>query len=265
MEFIGYAASIIMGVTLGLMGGGGSILTVPIMVYLFQVQPATATGYSLFVVGATALIGSISYFRRGDVDIRNGLSFAIPSFLGVYASRAWIVPGLPKVIATFGAVTLTKDMVIMGTFAILMVIASYSMIKGRKSKEQAQLSSGQRMGLMVLQGLIVGVIAGFVGAGGGFLIIPALVVVAGLHMRLAVGTSLMVISIQSLLGFLGDVRNQTAIDWRLLLTVAGIAMVGIVLGSSLSHHVKEAKLKKGFGWFVLVMGTVILVEQLRHF
>ncbi len=265
MEILGYVASLIMGVTLGLMGGGGSILTVPILVYLFGLNPMIATGYSLFVVGVTALIGSAMYIRKGDIDLRAGISFAIPSIIGVQFSRGFILPSIPQVIASFPSFTLTKDVLIMATFALLMIGASYSMIRARKPAPGNQSSSLRYIALMALQGLFVGIIAGFVGAGGGFLIVPALVLLAGLSMRVAVGTSLMIIALQSLAGFAGDVLRGTDIQWPLIGTVAVIAVLGIVAGSAFAHKIKEQKLKITFGWFVLIMGAAILMEQMNVF
>lgn len=264
MEFLGFAASIAMGVTLGLMGGGGSILTVPILVYLFALSPMVATGYSLFIVGLTALIGSFMYIRTGDVDLRTGLAFALPSVIGVNLSRGWVIPQIPSVIAQVGSFALTKEILVMLTFAFLMVGASYSMIKKKTDQKPMQARPDLRFALIALQGLIVGAVAGFVGAGGGFLIIPALVFLAGLSMRIAVGTSLMIIAFQSLLGFAGDVSRGLEIDWSLLGGVATFAAFGIMMGSAFAHKIKEQKLKSAFGWFVLVMGITILAEQIRH-
>lgn len=264
MEFAGYIASLLMGVTLGLLGGGGSILTVPILVYFFDIIPTTATGYSLFVVGVTALVGSFSHYRRGDVSLQTGAAFAIPSMLGVVLSRTVIVPSLPETIATAGAMNLTRDALIMMAFACLMVLASWSMI--RRKGELRTDSSKPRPGpaTIIIQGFLVGVVAGFVGAGGGFLIVPALAILIGLGMRVAVGTSLVIIAFQSILGFVGDLAVSATVNWRLLLSVAMVAIFGIIAGSSLSSRLPETKLKKAFGWFVLVMGAGILIEQMRH-
>lgn len=264
METLGYIASFVMGITLGLMGGGGAILTVPIMVYLFHMTPTLATGHSLFVVGATALVGGAMYIRKGDVDFKTGLAFAVPSILGVNISRGLILPAIPERIVTIGAFVLTKEALVMTSFAVLMIAASYSMIKKKRAREPLKTHPAMKYSLFAAEGLIVGLIAGFVGAGGGFLIVPALVLLAGLSMRVAVGTSLMIIALQSLSGFAGDVSRGTAIDWPLLGTVGLIAVAGIALGSSISHKIKERKLKTAFGWFVLIMGTVILIEQLSR-
>lgn len=264
MEFVGWIASFAMGITLGLMGGGGSILTVPLLVYLFALPPTISTGYSLFVVGTTALIGSVMYIRKGDVDLKAGLVFALLSVIGVNVSRGMIIPQIPLVIAQFGSFALTKEILIMVTFASLMVVASYSMIKRKSNQIAMGAEKAVRVALIAVVGLLVGIIAGFVGAGGGFLIIPALVFIAGLSMRIAVGTSLMIIALQSLLGFAGDISRGLMVNWSLLGAVTVFAVIGIVVGSALSHKIKEQKLKTAFGWFILVMGITILLEQLRH-
>ncbi len=265
MAALGYIASFLMGTTLGLLGGGGSILTVPILVYLFSLSPTVATGYSLFVVGLTALVGSAIYIRAGDIDFRVGFFFALPSIVGVNLSRGLILPSIPSTVGQFAGFTLTKDILLMATFALLMVIASFSMIKKQEAKSaKAERNSSSRMALIGLQGLIVGMIAGFVGAGGGFLIIPALVLLAGLSMRVAIGTSLMIIALQSLIGFAGDISRGTHVDWSLLGTVSAIALAGIIAGSAFANRIKEQKLKVAFGWFVLTMGAAILIEQIYH-
>jgi uncharacterized membrane protein YfcA len=265
MLLLGYLTSILMGLSLGLIGGGGSILTVPILVYLFGVDPLTATAYSLFVVGLTSLFGGISYLLKGEVDLKTGILFGIPSFIGVYLTRAFVVPGLPDPVFTMGTVVVSKALLVMAVFAVLMVAASFSMIRSPRPKSPAQkvLTSNQKLLLILLEGLVVGAVTGFVGAGGGFLIIPALVILVGMPMKRAVGTSLFIIAAKSLIGFTGDLQGHTVIDWSLLLTVAAIAVVGIFAGMSLSKRVSETALKKGFGYFVLVMGAFILFDQLN--
>lgn len=261
MELVGYIASFLMGIILGLMGGGGSILTVPILVYLFSLPPTQATGYSLFVVGVTAMIGSALYIRKGDINFKVGLSFAVPSVIGVNVARGLILPKIPEAVVQIDGFTLTKEILIMAIFAILMIAASFSMIKRRSERKPTEVNPLLQMVIVALQGLVVGLIAGFVGAGGGFLIIPALVVFAGLAMRVAIGTSLTIIAVQSLIGFGGDVIRGSPVSWELLSLIAAIAVIGIVVGSAFAHKVKEQNLKTAFGWFVLVMGTTIFIEQ----
>jgi len=240
-------------------------LTVPILVYLFAINPVLATAYSLFIVGLTALVGGGFYLKKGEVDLKTGFIFAVPSFIGVYLTRAYIVPQLPDPVFSFGFHTVSKPLLIMFVFAVLMVVASISMIKTKNisSTVPKEFSPMNRFLIISLEGFIVGGITGFVGAGGGFLIIPALVLLVGLPMKIAVGTSLFIIAAKSLLGFIGDVQHQAYIDWKLLITISGIAIIGLFVGISLSKKVSEKTLKKGFGYFVLIMGTLILFDQIQ--
>lgn len=262
MEFVGFTASFIMGITLGLMGGGGSILTVPILVYLLALAPTVATSYSLFIVGITALIGSLIYLRKGEVAFQTAFAFAVPSVVGVNVSRGVLLPRIPEVIAKFGDFSMTKEILIMVTFALLMVAAAHSMIRKRTNRNPIQANRHQQIPMIGVAGFIVGLTAGFVGAGGGFLIIPALVFMAGLSMRVAVGTSLFIIAFQSLLGFAGDFSRGLSIDWSLIGSVTGFAVAGILAGTAIAYRVQEQKIKSAFGWFVLMMGVTILAEQL---
>lgn len=264
MEIIGYFASALIGVSLGLIGGGGSILTVPVLVYLFGVDPVLATAYSLFIVGATSLVGAFPKYRDGQVNLKTAVIFGIPAILAVYATRAWLVPMIPNPVFSFGDFVVSKAMLMMGLFAVLMVFASYSMIRDNKSgaAETATTEPQQFNYPMILtEGAVVGVLTGLVGAGGGFLIIPALVLFSKLPMKQAVGTSLLIIAAKSLIGFTGDMA-QYQMDWQLLGIVSALAIAGIFIGNGLSRNVDGNKLKKAFGWFVLVMGIYILVKEL---
>ncbi len=262
MEILGYAASILMGLSLGLIGGGGSILTVPILVYLFGVGPVESTAYSLFVVGLTSLAGTFTHFRNGNVHLKTALIFGIPSILSVYAVRKFVVPIIPDPFFSLGTFTVTKPLFVMVLFAVLMLLASISMI--RKPKKTAPESGEVKYNypLIFVEGLLVGGVTGLVGAGGGFLIIPALVLLAGLPMKQAVGTSLLIIGLKSLIGFTGDLGSGLSVDYTFMLIFSAFAMVGIVLGSMLSKYISNEKLKPIFGWFVLVMGLYILGKEL---
>ena len=257
---LGYLGALIVGLTLGLLGGGGSILTVPILVYLLGINPVLATAYSLFVVGTTSLVGAVRNIMKGMVDIKVAVVFAIPAFIAVYLTRRYIVPAIPEEIFTIGEFVLTKDLAVMLFFALIMLAASFSMIRGRKEKEVDQ-NAKLKMPLIVLEGAVVGVLTGLVGAGGGFLIIPALVLFANLPMKRAVATSLVIIAVKSLIGFLGDVQNLE-IDWIFLLTFTGFSIIGIFIGIYLNKFIDGKSLKKGFGWFVLVMGIYIILKEL---
>ena len=257
---LGYFSALLVGLTLGLLGGGGSILTVPILVYVLGVSPVLATAYSLFVVGTTSLIGAGRNMIKAMVDIKVAIVFAIPAFIAVYLTRRYIVPAIPEEIFTIGDFILTKDLAVMLFFAIIMLAASVSMIKGRKEKE-VDTNAKLKLPYIVIEGLVVGVLTGLVGAGGGFLIIPALVLLANLPMKRAVATSLVIIAVKSLIGFMGDVQNLT-IDWPFLLTFTGFSIIGIFIGIYLNKFIDGKSLKKGFGWFVLVMGIYIIAKEL---
>jgi uncharacterized membrane protein YfcA len=261
MEIIGYIASIVIGISLGLIGGGGSILTVPVLVYLFGLDAVMATGYSLFIVGLTSAVGSVDYYRKGLINVKTAIIFGIPSIVAVYATRAFIVPAIPDEVFTIGGFMVGKGLLLMLLFAVLMIAASYSMI--RKGKPKAVETTGEQQfnyPLILAEGGVVGVLTGLVGAGGGFLIIPALVVLSKLPMKMAVGTSLAIIAAKSLLGFSGELGSGH-IDWTFLLTISAFAIVGIFAGTALSKKIDGAKLKPAFGWFVLVMGIYIILKE----
>ena len=260
-DFLGYFGALLIGIVLGLIGGGGSILTVPVLVYLLYINPVTATAYSLFVVGSSALIGAIKNMQKGLVDIKTAIVFSIPAFIAVYLTRRYIVPAIPEHILTISGFEITKNIAIMVFFAIIMLLASFSMIKDRKSNESENTEVSYNYPLIIIEGLVVGVLTGIVGAGGGFLIIPALVLFAKLPMKKAVATSLLIIAIKSLIGFIGDVENLT-IDWSFLLSFTFISIIGIFIGVWLNKFIDGKKLKKAFGWFTLIMGIYILFKEL---
>ena len=263
MDIIGYVASIFIGISLGLIGGGGSILTVPVLVYLFGISAELSTAYSLFIVGTTALVGGIRNATLGNVNYKTAVVFTIPAFIAVYATRAYLVPAE---ILTIGDFVLTKDIAIMMFFALVMLAASVSMIRDKRDEvEESDVEVEPQFNVpaIIAEGAVVGVLTGIVGAGGGFLIIPALVLFAKIPMKKAVGTSLLIIAAKSLIGFIGDVqRPDLEIDWTLLLSVTAIAVVGIFIGIYLAKFIDGKKLKKGFGWFVLLMAIYIIGKQL---
>ena len=260
MEIAGYAAAILIGLSLGLIGGGGSILTVPILVYFFLIDPVIATTYSLFVVGLTSSAGAISHYRKGNVNFKIAFVFCIPSLIAVFIMRKWVMPVLPHHLLNMGSFELTKPVLLMLVFAVLMLAASISMI--RKKKEILVSDPLLSYTKLVIQSILVGIITGFVGVGGGFLIIPSLVLFAGLPMKKAVGTSLMVMTISSLLGVMGDVSRHAPIDYKFLLLFSAFAIAGIITGSYLTKYISETKLKPAFGWFVLLMGIFVLITTL---
>jgi len=261
MEIIGYLASILIGISLGLIGGGGSILTVPVLVYLFSVDAVLATGYSLFIVGFTSAVGTFQYFKKGLVNIKTAIVFGIPSIIAVYLTRAFIVPAIPKEVFKINNFVVSDSVLLLVLFAVLMILASYSMLKkSKKVVQNADQKQEFNYPLILIEGGIVGVLTGLVGAGGGFLIIPALVMLSKLPMKEAVGTSLVIIAAKSLIGFLGE-GNLTSLNWPFLLSVTAFAVGGIFIGTMLSKKVDGDKLKPAFGWFVLVMGIYIILKE----
>lgn len=262
MEIFGYIASILIGLVLGLMGGGGSILTLPVLVYLFGIDPVTATSYSLFIIGSTSLIGSLAYFRDRLVRLKTAFTFGIPSIFAVYITRSYILPAIPESIFELGNFQLSKNMFLMILFAVLMLLASTKMIqKPEAHNKEIKSTKNYNQLIIIFQGLLVGVFTGLVGAGGGFLIVPALVLISGLPMKEAVGTSLVIISMNSLLGFTGDL-NQIDINWKVLLSITTIAISGIIIGTIIAKKINGDRLKPIFGWFVLLMGVYILTKEL---
>lgn len=261
IEIVGYLASLLIGISLGLIGGGGSILTVPVLVYLFGVEPVLATAYSLFIVGISSLVGAWPKYRQGQVNLRTAVIFGIPSIAAVFATRQFIVPAIPKDVFYVGDFLVTRSILMMVLFAVLMVFASVSMIRDKKGKKEAEGPQRFNYPLIILEGAVVGMLTGLVGAGGGFLIIPALVLLSKLPMKQAVGTSLLIIAAKSLIGFTGDLSHYE-MNWALLGIVSALAIGGIFIGDALSKRIDGGKLKKGFGWFVLIMGIYIIVKTL---
>lgn len=259
MEIFGYCAAVLIGISLGLIGSGGSILTVPVMVYLFSVSPQMATSYSLFVVGTTSLIGVITRLRSGAIKTDTAFLFGISSVLTVYVTRKFIIPLLPKVLFSIGNFEVTEALATMVLFAILMLLAATSMIRNKKKSEQDNLPLPRTR--LALYGIGIGLVTGFLGAGGGFLIIPTLVLLCGLSMKEAVATSLLIIACNSLTGFAGDIGHFET-NWKLLGIVTTLAVIGILVGTQLAKKIKNEKLKTGFGWFVLVMGIYIIIKEL---
>ncbi len=263
MEIAGLVGICLMGISLGLLGGGGSILTVPLLVYVFHFPPPVATAYSLLIVGTTSLFGSLPYLQQNLASPRTALFFSFPSFLMVFITRKFILPLIPAEILNLGNFVLSKNVMIMVVFAFLMVIAARVMIFGRAEVNDSIENIQRKLNypIIFLEGLAVGFVTGFVGVGGGFLIIPVLTNFIKLPMKFAVGTSLMIIAINSLFGYLGDV-GQHPTDWFFLGKMISISVVGVLLGSYLSRFVKSSQLKPAFGWFQLCLGICIFTKEI---
>ncbi|MBP7843537.1 MAG: sulfite exporter TauE/SafE family protein [Proteobacteria bacterium] len=267
LQMLGYPASLAMGLALGLTGGGGSILTVPILVYLFGIGALVSTTYSLGLVGLVALWGAWGAFRNGELHLKRALSFGVPGVIGVLLSRRVFLPLLPQSLSFWG-VSMTQNSLMLIAFSLLMLLASFSMIRASFKKQTSiitdQIEKNVSNIFLTLSGLATGILAGFVGAGGGFLIVPVLVNVGRLDMRQAVGTSLFVIALQSLIGVLGDYEALAKMDLLLFITIAVLALIGMSIGTKFRERISQSKLKLGFGIFVLMMGAAILFQELRR-
>ncbi|RNC86706.1 MAG: sulfite exporter TauE/SafE family protein [Winogradskyella sp.] len=262
-EIIGYLGALLVGLVLGLIGGGGSILTVPILVYLLGFNPIIATAYSLFIVGSTATIGTLRNLKDRYIDFKTAIVFAIPSIITVYVVRSFVIPNLPKVFFEIGEFKFTNSIFIMLFFALVMFLAGWSMIKSKPIIEEKELIKLDKVHYftIITQAIGIGVLAGLVGAGGGFLIVPALVLLVKLPIKKAINTSLFIIAIQSLIGFLGDVKTLD-IDWEFLLIFTGISIIGIFIGLSIAKKMSAKNLKTYFGYFTIVMAIIISFKEL---
>lgn len=258
IEILGFVGAFFIGLILGLTGGGGSILTVPILVYILAFNPVTAAAYSLFIVGTTSAFGATINYFKGLVDVKTGALFAIPSFIGVFITRRYLVPIIPDIVFESKSFLLSKNTLLMAFFAIIMLFAALSMLKKKKNENHSIIKNNKK--ILIIQNFVIGIIIGLIGAGGGFLIIPSLVLFAQLPMKKAIATSLFIISMNSLIGFLGDVQNLE-IDWKFLFSFTLVTIIGIFIGIRLNKFINESQLKKGFGYFVLVMAGFILIKE----
>jgi len=261
MEIIGFGAALFVGISLGLVGGGGSILAVPILAYIFGLDEKVATGYSLFIVGTASLVGGFKQHQNKNIDWNATVSYGIPAIIGVWIVRHYVVPMLPEEVLTVGQFVLTRRMAMFGLFSILMLIAAASLLFFKENTDSDKVHNKKSYPIIFIEGFLIGAVTGFVGAGGGFLIIPALIFLGGIEIKKAIGTSLIIVAVKSLMGFLlGDAMNMD-IDWNFLLPFTGIVIIGIFLGVYIGKFVEGEKLKKGFGIFIILMAIWIFIKE----
>jgi uncharacterized membrane protein YfcA len=260
---LSYFLALLVGITLGSVGSGGSILTLPILVYLVGLDPKLASGYSLFIVGVTALVGGIRSIYLKRIEYLAAIVFGVPSIIAVVLTRSYVVPIIPDTMFSIGSFVVSRSLFLMLLFAVFMITASITMIRPEK-KLESETDGPLKFNypVILIEGLVVGILTGLVGAGGGFLIVPALVILSKMKMKMAVGTSLLIIAAKSLIGFIGDVKFGGSIDWPFLLIFTGLSTVGIFIGMIFTEKMNPSKLKKGFGWFILIMGVYILITEL---
>lgn len=263
MEIAGYIAAVLIGIVLGMMGGGGSILTVPVLVYLFHVPPLTATTYSLFIVGVTSLAGGARAYIKKLVDFKAVSEFGIPSIFSIFITRHYILPAVPEKILSIGKTDITRDILLMIVFALLMLIAAAFMLFDSEDENARYLKQNRHGKILplALWGLLIGFITGMLGAGGGFLIIPALILFVKLRMKTAIGTSLVIIAINSIFGFLFSLKD-TPLDWKILILFTVLAIIGIYIGSLFAEKMPARSLKSWFGWLVAITAVYIIVKEL---
>ncbi|TAG54157.1 MAG: sulfite exporter TauE/SafE family protein [Cytophagales bacterium] len=259
MQILGFVLGVLIGTSLSLIGSGGSIFAIPILVYIMDISPSLSTTYSLFIVGFSALIGAIFSAKNKLIDYKIALYFGISSIISVFIMRKFLLPLLPNKILVIQNYTLTKDDLTMLVFSVLMVVASISMIKNRlKSNQKTEQMSAIKF---IYSGILVGSLTGFVGVGGGFLIIPTLLFYGKIAMKNAVATSLIIIASNSFIGFAGS-NNLDLIDWEFLIEFTSFSILGIFFGMYLSKKISNEKLKPIFGWFVFSTGIYILIKEL---
>ncbi len=264
LHIFGYIGAFVVGLVLGIIGSGGSILSMPILVYLFKFNAVTASAYSLFIVGVTALTGSFQNFKKKLISYRTTILFSVSAVISVYVTRKYLIALIPEVIVSNNFIIVRKDQLIMILFGILMLAAGYFMIKKTprtimKFKKTKTIAPNRL--LIFFEGSIVGFLTGLIGAGGGFIIIPILVILSDLKMKSAVATSLLIVSTKSLIGFIGDIQNLI-IEWNFLIRFSAISVFGIVIGQIISKKIKENHLKRIFGSLVLIIGLLVLLREI---
>ena len=258
MDIVLYAVGLLIGVSLGLIGAGGAIVAVPAFVYLGDTPPPIASGYALFVVAIVTAVGAVQYVRSGLVDWRSVFAFGVTTLVSIALIRKFIMPGLPESVTLLNTMVQT-DTVLMLAFASVLMMAGIGMLR---KKNPANTDEPTHIGRLTMFGIIIGIVSGFLGVGGGFLMTPAMVLWGGLDMKKAVGTSLVLISANGLVGVAADLSTNVEYNWPFLLTFTALATVGIIIGTILSKRIDGQRLKAGFGYFVLVLGVVVLVREL---
>lgn len=257
MIIFGYFAATLMGLILGLIGAGGSILTVPILVYCFKISAFQATTYSLLIVGVTAFFGAISYQKKGLVDLKSALIFAVPAAFCVFLTRSFLIPNLPDFIFN-----IHKEDALMLGFALLMLAAAASMLRSKNSSQKNITKQKTNITKLIFGSGAIGSLTGLVGVGGGFLIVPTLINLFALDAKKAIGTSLVVIAANSFIGFKSDVIFGEKLDWSMLLSICLATLIGMIAGIYLSKKIDSSRLKKLFAYFVILVATLILIQNL---
>ncbi|MBP6730726.1 MAG: sulfite exporter TauE/SafE family protein [Chitinophagales bacterium] len=263
-HILGYIGAVVTGLVLGLLGGGGALLSIPVLVYLFNLPASIATGYSLFLIGITAMGGALENIRKQLVDYKAAVYYGVPSALAVYSVRRFLIPALPHTFFTVNNFTLDKDHFILFLLVLVMLIAGYKMIRHNPPPKDEHTGEVIDVPRLAMYAVLIGSFLGLVGAGGGFLMIPALVLFAHLPMRKAVGTSLLLVSLNSFIGFLGDVHSNPAMDWTFLFAFSSCSIAGVLAGTYLHRFIHGDAMKKYFGWFILILAVTMIVKEISR-
>ncbi len=259
MTAVLFVIAAFIGISLGLLGAGGAIVAVPAFVYLGNIPPTLASGYALFVVTVATAVGSTQYVRKQLVDWRSVLAFGSTTMASIAAVRRFVLPEIPDVFRAWPTdIVLHRDTVLMVAFATILLGAGYAMVRPRTEAPPTHTHIAR----LAFFGLVIGIVSGFLGVGGGFLMTPALVLWAGLDIRKAVGTSLVLISANSAIGVASDLSRGAVYDWNFVLLFTTITTAGIIVGTLLSHRIDGQRLKQGFGWFVIALGLAVLAREL---
>lgn len=260
-QLAGFTGALLTGLILGLLGGGGALLSIPVLVYLFHLDASVATGYSLFLVAVTASIGAVQNIRKKMVDYQAVLYYGIPSVISVYCMRRFVMPNLPDVILNIGNYAVGKNHFILFILSIVMFGAGYKMFTAKDSPQENEVPHPNQYIKLMLLAMMIGSFLGLVGAGGGFLMIPALVYFANLPMKRAVSTSLVLVAVNSFIGFLGDVHSNQNMDWKFLMLFSAFSVVGVFVGFYLQSKIDGQRLKKYFGGFMMLMAVFIVMKE----
>lgn len=261
MHVLGYAGAVLTGLILGLLGGGGALMSIPVLVYLFHIEASVATGYSLFLIGITASVGALQTIRHKLVHMQAVLYYGIPSVITVYSVRRFLIPNLPNTLFTIGSYVVDKNHFILFLLSLVMIIAGYKMIVSQEPEQKELSNAGIDRIKLPLYAILVGAFIGLVGAGGGFLMIPALVYFGNLPMKKAVGTSILLVAINSFVGFLGDVHSSEQMAWSFLFIFSAFSIVGFFIGFYLHRKIPVNVFKKYFGIFLILMAVFIVLKE----
>lgn len=264
IEIIGYFLSVIIGLSVGLLGGGGAILAVPMLVYFFNVDAEIATGYSLVIVAISSVL-SIWQKRGidGNFSLKIFLQFGLPSILMIYFTKAIFVPQIPNLLIFSPKIILTKNMFLMMVFSVILLLSSISMLgKSKENELNATPTKEHSIFNIMLSGAFVGFLTGIIGVGGAFVIVPALIFFFSMETKEAIKNSLAIVIANSIVGFYGFSRASYHIDWMLLVNISAVSLVGVVIGSRLNKRMSGNNLKNIFGWMNLILSLILILKEI---